>query len=61
MSDESDKSDEKESNKLGSESGSFGTYGNGFGGFLREVEFPVGVTLAGNHWPFDGDGDPLVR
>ena len=55
-SDESDESNEEESEKLGSVSGLIGTCGTGLGGLLHGVEFPVGVTLAGDGWPFDGDG-----
>ena len=58
-SDESNESDKEESNKLGSESGSIGTYGTGLGGLLGGVEFPVGVMLPGNDLPFNGDGGSL--
>ena len=40
---ESDESDKEESDKLGSESGSVGTFGAGFDGLLRIVGFPLGV------------------
>ena len=47
-SDQSDEPEKEESKELGSESGSFGTCITGLGGFLRGIEFPVDVTLAGN-------------
>ena len=43
-SDESDEYEKEESDKLGSESGSAGTFGVGFGGLLRGVGFPLVVT-----------------
>ena len=42
--DESDDCDEEEYDKLGSESRSAGTFSAGFGGLLRGVGFPLGVT-----------------
>ena len=45
MSDKSEESDEEESDKLGSESESAGTYGNGLGGLLRVVGLALGVML----------------
>ena len=53
---DSDDSGEEEYDKLGSESGSFCTCGTGLGGLLHDIEFTVGVTLAGYDGPFDGGG-----
>ena len=55
-SDESDESNEEESEKRGYVSGLIGTRGTVLGGLLHGVDFPVGVTLAGDGWPFDGVG-----
>ena len=48
MSYESDESDEKEYDRLGSESGSDGTFGNGLGGFLCSLGFTSGVMISTN-------------
>ena len=45
-SNESDESDEEESDKLGPEYGSDGTYGNRLNVLLRGVELFLGVTLS---------------
>ena len=56
-SDDSDESDEEESNKLGSESGSDGTFGAELRGFLCGVGLPLCVTLAGDDGgSCNGDG-----
>ena len=56
---ESDGSNEEESDKLGSESESAGTFSAKFGGLLCGVGFPLGVTISA-YESCDGDGGPLV-
>ena len=53
-----DESYKEYSDKLGSESGSAGTFGTGLGGLLRVVGFPLGATLY-DYELFDGDGGSL--
>ena len=58
MSNESDDSDQEESEKLGSESGSARTYGTRLGGFLRGLGFPLGVMVSTDE-SRNGDGGLL--
>ena len=46
MSYESDEIDGEDSDELGSESASAGTFGAGLGGLLRDVGFPLDVTIS---------------
>ena len=59
FSDESDDSDEEESDKLGSESGSDGTCGTGLGGFTRILGFALGIKLSADE-SCDGDRGSLA-
>ena len=59
MSDESDEYEEGESDELGSESGSDGTFGTGLGVFLRGVWLSLGVTLSDDE-SCDGDEGSLA-
>ena len=59
MCDESDDSEIGESDKLGSESRSAGTFGNGLGGLLCGKVFPLGVTIYDDE-SCGGDGGPLA-
>ena len=58
-SDESYESDKEESNELGSESGSYGTFSNGLGGLLYGVGFTVGMKLTVDDFSCYGDGRSL--
>ena len=60
MSDDSDEPDEEESEKLGSESGSAGTFGTRFGGLLHGIGLTLGVTLYADE-SCDGYGGSLVQ
>ena len=57
--DDSDESDEEESEELGSGSGSAGAFGTGLGGLLRDVGFPLDVTLSSDE-SCDGERGSLV-
>ena len=52
-------SDEEESDKLGSESGSAGKYCTGLAGLLRGIGFTLGVTISANEL-CDGDGGSIA-
>ena len=56
---ESDKYNKEESDELGSESRSSGTFGIGLGGFLHGVGLPLGVTISDGELCY-GDGGSLV-
>ena len=56
MSNESDESAEEESEKLGSGSGLFRTFGTGLNELLCGAEFLVGVTLGVDDGSFGGGG-----
>ena len=58
--DESDYSDEEEYDRLGSESGSAGTFGTGLGGLPRGLGFPLGVTLSADESCGDGRGSLAI-
>ena len=55
LSDESDDSDVEEHDKLGSASGSPGTYCNGLDGFLLDLGIPLSVMISADE-SCDGDG-----
>ena len=59
MSDESDNSDKGESDELGSESGSSGTYFTGLGGLFHGLLFTFYVTLSADK-SFNGDRGSLA-
>ena len=46
LSDESDNSGREESDKIGAEFGSYGTFGTVLGGLLLVVGLPLGVTIS---------------
>ena len=58
-SDESDESEKEESDGLGPESRSAGTYGTGLGGLSLGVGIPLGVTLSSDD-SCGGDGRSLA-
>ena len=55
MSDESDESDKEKYDRLGYESGSYGTFITGFGRLLRGVGLYLGVFISADK-SCDGDG-----